>query len=58
MNINYIINSIRIYDFDYKSDNKKIQNRGTMLQVQTPDDYVYGKQAWVYKEAVWGQDRL
>lgn len=31
MNINYIINSIRIYDFNYKSDNKKIQNRGAML---------------------------
>lgn len=26
-----------------------------MLQVQTPDNYVYGKQAWVYKEAVWGK---
>ena len=53
MSIYYIINSIRIYDFNYKSDNKEIQNRGAVLQVQTPDDYVYSKQAWVYKEAVW-----
>ena len=54
MNINYIINSFSRHDFNYKSDNKKIQNRGTVLQVQTPDNYIYGKQAWVYKEAVWG----
>lgn len=53
MSINYIINSIRIYDFNYKSDNKEIQNRRAVLWIQTPDNYVYGKQAWLYKEAVW-----